>query len=95
MIAATAGGDLTHFAPVIRRYLATLDPAPRPVAAFPGGLLLKLTDEHYVAVLLPPCERSLRGMRGYFGQHFDGSWRVIQTETYGSIEAMHVTPPWR
>lgn len=97
-IAATVGGDrdLTQYLPTIRSYMATLSPPPRPVAGgtFPGGMLWKLADDHYVVVLLPPCERAMRSMRGYFGQHFDGTWNVLQTETYEDIEALHVVPPW-
>lgn len=97
--AATVQETHLRHLPTILAYKDTLSPEPRPMpgGTFPGGMVWEVGDDgaHYVVILLPPHERSFREMGGYFGQHFDGQWRIVTHERYGSIEAVHVMPPWR
>lgn len=97
-LAAAAGGEITHLEhlPTILAYKATLPAEPRPVrgGTFPGGMVWAIADDHYVAILLPPHEAALRRMQAHFGEHYDGEWLVLAHEGFGSIEAVHLTPPW-
>lgn len=85
--------------PTILAYKDTLNPEPRPVlgGTFPGGMVWEVGDDegHFVVILLPPHERSFKEMGDHFGRYFDGTWRIVSHERFGSIEAVHVMPPWR
>lgn len=94
----TGGGDLGTYEqhiPSIRELLSTL-PEVRTYSTFKGGTVLKLSPDHYVAVLLPPAGEAEANLMGYLVDHFDGygDWHVASTEFYGQVEAWHLTPPW-
>jgi hypothetical protein len=94
--ARSGQADIFEHMGAIVAYKATLMPPPEPVngGTFRGGMLWRMGDKHYVVILLPPCGRSYRAMSDYLGEHFDGEWNMVSHETFGDIEAIHLTPPW-
>lgn len=81
--------------PAVQELLATLPPLTRPYSTFKGGAMLRVTSDHFVAVLMPPCGDAQEHLTDYLANYFDGDWEVTGQEYYGQVEAWHLMAPWR
>lgn len=86
-------GTYDRHIPAVRELLSSL-PNVQHYTTYPGGFLLKLTADHYVAALLPPTGAAEESLRRHLDDHYDGGWDLTTVEYFGQVEAWHMAPPW-
>lgn len=71
---------ITVHAEAVRAYLDTLPPA-QPHSRFPGGVILRLNDDHLLGICVPPVVQTYVNLISELQQLPDaGQWEVTLTE---------------